>query len=425
MAMKMRLVNTLRASPPVREAADSTPRRAELRWRSLVLEAGAIWLVTRISFVALTYYAILYSKGGQSLPHPISLHALIGSWNQWDTYWYVTIATRGYYDAQPTAFFPLYPLLIHLVTLVIGTSHAYVAALLIANLGTLGAFIGVALLAANESDTPDAAWRTLRVFIAYPLALFLTAAYTEGIFVAFVSGALLAARRGSWRWAALFALLAGLTRPTGIALVLPLAWEYGRQHGWWHAAWVTLRAGGWREVVRPSVLAEAIMVLGAVPAAILAYMLYCWSRFGDPTIFLHAEQLYWGHTNMPPWTTLWVAFSHIRHTALLSGSEARLFMNFVPLVAFTVLAFVGIRRLPLMFTLYTFGILYLSIATPRLGFNDVLISVGRYLIAAVPVFLLLGRWIEQRPWLDALLVTTGLLVQAILTIVFLHGGWVY
>ena len=62
------------------------------------------------------------------------------------------------------------------------------AALLVANLGTLGAFIGVALLAVNESGTADSAWRTLRVFIAYPLALFLTAAYTEGIFVAFATG---------------------------------------------------------------------------------------------------------------------------------------------------------------------------------------------------------------------------------------------
>lgn len=423
--MMMGLVETLRASPPVREGTDSTPRRAELRWRPLVLEAAAIWLVTRISYAALTYYAILYTRGGQRLSPAISLHALISSWNQWDSYHYVAIATRGYYDVQPTAFFPLYPILIHLLILVIGASHAVVAALFVANLGTLGAFIGVALLAANESDTSDSAWRTLRVFIAYPLALFLAAAYTEGIFVAFVAGSLLAARRGSWRWAALFALLAGLTRPTGLALVLPLAWEYGRQHGWWHAAWETWRAGGWRKVVRPSVLAEATMVVGAVPAAIVAYMLFCWVRFGDPLIFLHAEQIYWGHTNVPPWQTLWLSFSHIRHTPLFSGREARLFMDFVPLATFMLLAFIGIPRLPVMFTLYTFGILYLSIATPRLEFDDVLISVGRYLIAAVPVFLLLGRWIERRPWLDALLITLGLLVQAVLTVTFLHSGLVY
>ena len=166
-------------------------------------------------------------------------------------------------------------------------------------------------------------------------------------------------------------------------------------------------------------------MLGAVPAAIVSYMLYCWARFGNPTIFLSAEQIYWGHTNLPPWTTLWLTISDIWRTPLLSGSEAELFMNFVPLVAFTLVAIVGIRRLPLMFTLYTFGVIYLSIASPRAAFDDVLVSVGRYLIAAVPVFLLLGRWIERRPWLDALLVTTGLLVQAVLTLAFLHNGLVY
>jgi hypothetical protein len=110
---------------------------------------------------------------------------------------------------------------------------------------------------------------------------------------------------------------------------------------------------------------------------------------------------------------------------MLTGVQAHLLMDFVPLAAFGVLAVVGIRRWPLMFTLYTFGILYLSIATPRISTGDVLISVGRYLIAAVPIFLLLGQWTERRPWLDSLLITLGLLVQAILTLVYLHDGLVY
>ena len=425
--MKTGLVETLRIAPPMREAVVSVPRRAALPWRPIVLEAGAIWLVTRLAYVALTYYTIVFSGDNRTLFNTsVPVHTLLASWGHWDALWYIRIATQGYYNLQSAAFFPLYPLLIHLLTVVVGTSHAVAAALLIANLGTLGAFIGIALLAANETGVTAPAWRTLRVFIAYPLALFLTAPYTEGLFVAFATGALLCARRGSWRWAALWALLSGLTRPTGVALVLPLLWEYGRQHGWWRpATWASWRAGGWRELVHPKALAEAIMVLGSVPAAVGAYMFYCWVHFRHPLIFLNADKIYWGHVAMAPWTTLWLATRNLVHTPMLSAPQARLLMDYVPLLVFIVVALIGIRRLPLMFTLYTFGILYLSIATPRPLLQDVLVSVGRYLITAVPVFFLLGQWIERRPWLDALLITTGLLVGAILTLVYLHDGLVY
>jgi hypothetical protein len=93
-------------------------------------------------------------------------------------------------------------------------------------------------------------------------------------------------------------------------------------------------------------------------------------------------------------------------------------------LAFLVIAIIGIRRLPLMLTLYTFGILYLSMASPILNNQDVLTSCGRYLIAAIPIFLLLGQWAERRPWLDMLIVSGGFLVQAMLALVYLRNGWV-
>ncbi|HKV83399.1 MAG TPA: mannosyltransferase family protein [Ktedonobacterales bacterium] len=401
----------------------TAPKRGQAPWRPIVLQATALWLVTRIAYVALTYYAVAFSSGdrvlnGVALPPRAFLHA----WQHWDAHWYLRIADLGYFNPQPTAFFPLYPALIHVMSGLVGSSHELAGALLIANIGTLGAFIGVGLLAANEDGRSESAWRSLRVFIAYPLAFFLTAPYTEGLFVAFVAGSLLCARRGSWRWSAAWALLAGLTRPTALALVPALLWEYGRQHGWWRRdAWT---AGAWRERLRPKALVEAVMVVGAVPAAIAGFMVFCWERFGDPIMFLRAERIYWYHSKTPPWTALWTGFTNFLSAPMLSDIQARLLVNLAPVLVFLVIAIIGIRRLPLMLTLYTFGILYLSMASPILNNQDVLTSCGRYLIAAIPIFLLLGQWAERRPWLDMLIVSGGFLVQAMLALVYLRNGWV-
>jgi len=70
------------------------------------------------------------------------------------------------------------------------------------------------------------------------------------------------------------------------------------------------------------------------------------------------------------------------------------------------------------------GLLFLSTAAPTLLLPDPLSSVGRELLVAIPVFLLLGRWLRRWPALDLLIVAGGFMLQAALTTYFLSGGWV-
>lgn len=390
--------------------------------RALVTQAALIWLAARIAYIVFTYFAVLFSSGSRKFTlQAAPPHDLLAAWLHWDAHWYLRIAQLGYFSPQPTAFFPLYPLLIHLLTAVVGPNHELAAAMAIANVGTLGAFIAVSLLAAHELGE-RAASLTLRLLIAYPLAFFLFAPYTEGMFIGFVAGALYCARRGSWRWAALWALLAALTRPTGLALILPLAWEYGRQHDWWR----TLRArdGSWRRLFTPRALVETALAVGAVPAGVAAYALYCWRLFGTPLIFLHAEKDFWGHVRMPPWQAYGLALANFAQTPAWTDKQASLLITLVPVTVLAVVTLVAARRMPVALTLYSLGVLYLCLASPIVGAPDVLSSDGRYVLTAIPLFLLLARWSERRPWLETLLVSGGLLVQGILALVYLRNGLV-
>lgn len=437
-------------SAPARRGALARP----LAWTRVLAEAFWMWLATRVALAVFTVAVVLIAPGGRTRGFAqVSPRTLLYAWKQWDGYWYTEIAHQGYWTWQTTAFFPLYPLLIRATSFVVG-QHWLLIAMLISNLAALGAFAGVALLAANEHGGLRAADRALLVFAAYPLAFFLAAPYTEGLFVAFAAFTLLFARRAMWRWAALTAFLAALTRPTSVVLFLPLIWEFGRAHGWWKAVGetlVSLRRQGWSRLAelratagaqggqmweaprargprgaldwRPSL--NAALIAAAIPAGFGLYMSYLWLRYGHPLLFLHAQHYYWSRVDMPLWVSIPMAIKQFTSLPLLSYYQARDLVDYVPLALFALITLVMIRRQPFAFTLYTAGLLYLAVASPIVGTRDpeMFQSAGRFLLAAVPVFLVLGAWTRRRPALAMLLIGGGFMLQAALAAYYLSGGW--
>ncbi|WP_344616789.1 mannosyltransferase family protein [Dactylosporangium salmoneum] len=150
---------------------------------------------------------------------------------QYDSPWFIAIAQHGYQptaDASPAAFFPLYPVLIRLVTpLCLG--HSWAAALLVANAALLVALVLLFRLAEHEMDRA-AAGRTVFYLVAFPTGFFLTAAYNEGLFIALLVAAVYCLRREHWWRAGALGALAATARSAGILLVLAFAFEYVRAH---------------------------------------------------------------------------------------------------------------------------------------------------------------------------------------------------
>ncbi|MFE2126938.1 glycosyltransferase family 39 protein [Streptomyces amritsarensis] len=141
--------------------------------------------------------------------------------HSWDSVWYLAIARHGYGRTQiwpvtglvqsDYAFFPLYPALVRLAGggewggLFVSWTAAAVAAVGVYRVGELVAGRRVALL-------------LVALWAAVPHAVVLTLAYTEPLLVALAAWSLYALLRERWLLAASLALVAGLTRPTGIAV---------------------------------------------------------------------------------------------------------------------------------------------------------------------------------------------------------------
>jgi hypothetical protein len=349
-------------------------------------------------------------------------------WDQFDTRWFLLISQRGYSTPITSAFFPLYPTLIGLVSAALGDANGpltpafdglrVMVAFGIANASTLLAFVGLALLAVNEYRDEAVARAAVWVLAAYPFAFFLAAPYSDGPFLAAAVFTLYFARRGSWKWAALAAFLAGLTRPTAIALILPLTWEFGRQQGWWSRA--VLR--DWRAHLQD--LPDGLLALGAVPVALALYGVFLWQRFGTPLVWFDAQAVQWHRTAIPLW---WIAGGLVRRMLTfesLGAAEAHLLLNVVPLAICLLVVVVSIRRMPFAFTLFVLGLCYVSVSAPVLRTPELIESTSRFLLAAAPVFLVIGRWTVTRPALGHLWVASGLLVQGGLLTFFFAGRWI-
>ncbi|MGW6458805.1 hypothetical protein ACWF94_23290 [Streptomyces sp. NPDC055078] len=141
----------------------------------------------------------------------------------WDSRWYLEIADDGYTDTLGTrindnnlAFFPLYPALVKTVAAITPGSPATVGLLLAVGCSFVAAWgvfaVGDRLYGRRVGTLLTVLWGAL------PVAVVQWMGYTESLFTALTAWALYAVLTGQWRWAGSLACLAGLARPTGIAV---------------------------------------------------------------------------------------------------------------------------------------------------------------------------------------------------------------
>ena len=146
---------------------------------------------------------------------------------RWDAQWYRHIAESGYgrvvtagdgRELADYAFFPLYPLLERLIHNVTSLSYIY-SGILISAVASIVAAVGIYRVV-EISISSKVATYTVILWAALPIAIVQSLAYSESLFTALAAWAIYFAIRRNWWIAPIFAIAAGLTRPTGIAVVL-------------------------------------------------------------------------------------------------------------------------------------------------------------------------------------------------------------
>ncbi len=197
---------------------------------------------------------------------PIEMH-----WRL-DAVYYYQIAKDGYSPTGITTFFPLFPLLMRIVSLPLQVvpgldepQALLVSGLLAPNLVGFAALLLLhRLVALDEGD--EVAERVVLYLSFFPYALFFIVPYTESLFLLTTVGCFLALRHQRWFLAGVCGFLATLTRQLGVVLVIPFAWELGA--ALWRLWRDRCRVEWWRT------LAVGVLGLELAPLALLLYMAY-------------------------------------------------------------------------------------------------------------------------------------------------------
>jgi hypothetical protein len=366
-----------------------------LSWRAMLL------LVAGVCIGAATGGALLFPTPpiAADVPDVATIRALA----HWDAGWYAAIASEGYWYQpnvqSPVAYFPLYPLVVRAVTALL--PNRWLAAELVTLLCGLGGCVLFRRWA--QQVVPAQADAAFAILLLYPFSFYLFGVvYSDALYLVCGVGAFLALERGHPVLAAVLGVCGTACRPIAPALVVGLLV---------------------RSLERRRRAGEPVRFVDGVPAlagaGLLAYMAFLGWRFGDPLAFAHVQSAP-GWDQAPGWNT-WLKLEWFRV----------MFPSVAPLVAVRLgghalvtgialaLVPVTVRRLGWGYGLYV----ALAVGIPAVSSKDFM-GLGRYLLAAFPLFATLASLLSQRAKLRfGFLAGSGALLVA-LAAGFGAGGYV-
>lgn len=395
-----------------------TNLKNKLDWKCI----GSVFLafmVTRAMVVLVTYLSMaeIPVRIGEGLvrynPRNIIPDGLI----RWDSFWYIGIASNGY-DAKSAAFFPLYPTLIKIFSLV--TGNIMTSGLFVSNFAFLIALFYVYKIAQQEFDNQTAS-RAVFYISAAPSAFFFSTVYSESVFLLFLVASIYYAINKKWFLAAIAGAFASATRLTGVLPAVFIFFEslWRQEIRFFPKPWglkeqfVLIKnnlkkfPGAWK-----GFFASLFSVSG-----LITYMFYLNHKFGDPLAFLHAENNW---DKSVGWDWIQRLFLNIYNMHKSTGSvfsggigsisylmDTLAIIVFIPLV---ILVFVRFRPSYGWYSILAFLLPLLS-GSP--------ISMRRYVLAIIPCYLLLAFW-GKRQWLDRVILGISLPLQVYSLILFSH-----
>jgi hypothetical protein len=375
--------------------------------------AAALWFASRLMLVAVVV-AGSYLGGIDRLGRLRDVGRwLVDRFTYWDSLHFTRIAEVGYLppglDCCDQAYFPGYPLLMRglapatggdvaVAGIVISLLAGGVAAVMLYRLGRTGG-----ATAGGDAAGGDAVGWTAVVYLSVaPYGIFLSAVYSEALFLALAASAWWAGVTRRWWLAGVLAGAAASVRINGLFLAAGLAVMYVIQQ----------RAYGHR----PRIDLLALLIPVAVTGGYFGYLHHL---TGSWNAWQEAQALGWQRTAAWPWQGLVAGWD----AAMSAGSLQLLVSRWADLLAVVAgllltVALIWLRRWP--------EAVYVGLSVGVLVSSTMLTSAARYALLWFPGYLLIAQ-LTARPgwtWLRAGIVAACVPVLALFALWFSARYWV-
>lgn len=316
---------------------------------------------------------------------------LYWSWvSVWDSAHYVSIATEGYKFPQQ-AFFPLWPLLIKIVSLT-GISP-FIASFILSIIFGLSTFILFYILAVKLIGKPSAKY-ALILFVSFPSTMFLHAGYTEGLFLTLTLLSFLMMERKSYLLSAIFAGFSTMARLTGVGVI---------------AIFLTLR--------QP--VSQKLFLLFISLSGLIIYMLFLQFQFGNWLLFVDAQKA-WCQSQgrcqfIFPLTPL-LEYGRLVAMGWVKPTLDSPFLDWSASVIFLVMSTAVFKKFKLDYFIYSLVVILLPLFSSTVG-------MIRYVLVAFPIFFVIPVILRFR-WLLIILIAALFLLELRFVMFFTSGLWV-
>jgi len=312
---------------------------------------------------------------------------------RWDTGWYLMIATEGYqYNPsaapdfqQNIAFFPAFPMTMRYLAVLFGRQPLWtgVGISIVSFYLALTYFLRLSRdLLKDEGQSVTA----VTLLATYPFAVFFSAAYTEGLFLLTLIGAVYHFHKNQLARAAMWGFVCGLTRPNGSLLSIVLALMAVAP------MWDAVR---WRPILPPpqgwGAIIRRFLAAGSPGLGMLAFSAFIYRLTGNPFTWT-MQNAAWGRVYRSLDSLVSDRFGFIANNGLYSYASTQTIDFFYSMAVLLALAAVWpvYRRFGLPFAVF----ILITILPPMSAGG--LLSMGRVTSVLFPVFLWLGAAVPAR-----------------------------
>lgn len=337
------------------------------------------WLITVTFILFFSYFSISHG----------TKEKFVQSLENWDGRHYLNIAKDGYTQNFQYAFFPLFPLIVRIMT---GITHNFLVSAILISL--LSSFLAINIFynLMRIEFKKAVAEKGVFFLLFFPTSFYLLMSYSEGLFILFVMLSFYYLRKKKILFSVIFASLASATRLAGLAVVLALMVDILSNHSLHRKKWLILIA----------------------PTGFLSYCLYLFSKTGDPFYFL-TSQLHWMRSLAIPGLNIWETLRVVSFPGLLLK-----YPNMAIDLIFTIfligMVLRSFRFLPFSYGVYGLISLLLPLTTPTL------MSMPRFILPIFPIFILLAK-INNQYFIFIYQLVSIMLLSAF-AVMYINGYWV-
>lgn len=306
----------------------------------------------------------------------------------WDSFWYLKIAGQGYEykpgEMNSIAFFPLYPSLIWTISQIPLINQSLAGWII----STLALGVGLVFLykLVKENHHEIDPLEPIIFLLIFPTAFFLTAVYTESLFLMLSIIFFYYLFKKQFLIAGLFLTLASVCRLNGLFLFIPLIYEYFKVYGF-------------KRFFNTNLLCFFI-----APAGIFSFMFYQYLKFQEPLAFLKS-QMEWGRKFI----------FNSEHFQLFTPASFSNFSTDIFFFALAAVAGIMLFKIRASYGLYVLFTVLVAVST------GTLMSIGRFALILFPIFILIASFKNEEFKFGWMLLST--LFLAVFTVLFVNNYW--